>query len=238
MNAFSFFEKIYFINLDERLDRWVKCLDIFREYELNSYERISGVKISEEDFPYLNQKSRSQLGCALSFYKILKNAYDNQFENILIFEDDFYFINSKEITYEILKNSIKSLPEDWDVYYLGANIIYDFCSNPLSIFKQKLFRLNSSYCMHSIGFSKKGISIFIDKFPSEIIFVNNILEDYKAIDIFMAKEFCKNNLCFISDEMLCSQIPGFSSIENCMTDYSDLITRHKNSINSLISNTF
>jgi len=79
---------------------------------------------------------------------------------------------------------------------------------------------------------KKAISIFIEKFPNEMIFIKNILEDYKAIDIFMAKEFCNNNLCFISDEMLCSQIPGFSSIENCMTDYSDLINRHRNSINS------
>ena len=233
MNILSFFEKIYLINLDERTDRWEKCLDIFQQYEFNSYERISGVKPLEEDFPYLDQKSRSQLGCSLSFYRIIKNAYEKQFENILILEDDFYFIYSKEKTYEILKNSIENLPENWDVFYLGGNIMYDFSNNPLSLFKEKLFKLNSSYCTHSISFSKKGISIFIDEFPSEIIFIKNIVEDYKVIDVFMAREFCKNNLCFIPNEMLCSQIAGFSSIENCVTDYSDLITRHKNCIDSL-----
>ena len=232
MNAFSFFEKIYIINLDERTDRWEKCLDIFKEYELNSYERVSGVKILEEQFPYLDQKSRSQLGCALSFYIILNNAFNNQFENILIFEDDFHFVNNKEKTFDILKTSIENLPNDWDIFYLGANIMYDFSNNPISFFKDKLFRLNSCYCMHSISFSKKAISTFISTFPSEILFIKKILEDYKAIDIFMAKEFCNKNLCFIPSEMLCSQIPGFSSIENCMTDYSDLITRHKNSIDS------
>ena len=60
MNILSFFEKIYLINLDERTDRWEKCLDIFQQYEFNSYERISGVKPLEEDFPYLDQKSRSK----------------------------------------------------------------------------------------------------------------------------------------------------------------------------------
>ena len=55
MNILSFFEKIYLINLDERTDRWEKCLDIFQQYEFNSYERISGVKPLEEDFPYLDQ---------------------------------------------------------------------------------------------------------------------------------------------------------------------------------------
>ena len=58
MNPFSFFEKIYIINLDERTDRWEKCLDTFKEYELNLYERVSGVKILEEEFHYLDQKSR------------------------------------------------------------------------------------------------------------------------------------------------------------------------------------
>ena len=233
MNPFTFFEKIYCINLDERLDRWEKCLDIFEQYEINSYERISGIKLIEEDFPYLDQKSRSQLGCALSFYRIIKNAYDNQFSSILIFEDDFYFIHSKEKTKEVLSNSIGNLPEEWDVFYLGANIMYDYCANPVSFFGKYLFKINSAYCMHSIAFSRKGISTFIEKFSDEFIFANNILEFYKAIDVFMAKDFCMNNLCFVCDEMLCSQIPGFSSIENCMTDYSDLISRHEKTINSI-----
>lgn len=233
MNAFSFFEKIYIINLDERIDRWEKCLDIFKEYELSSYERVSGVKLVQEDFPYFDQKSRSQLGCALSFYRIIKNAYENQFSSILIFEDDFYFIHSKEKTKEVLSNSIRNLPEEWDTFYLGANIMYDYCANPVSLFSEYLFKINSAYCMHSISFSRKGITSFIKKFPDEFIFVSSMLDFYKAIDVFMAKEFCKENLCFVCDEMLCSQIPGFSSIENCMTDYSDLISRHEKTTKSI-----
>lgn len=227
MKILSFFEKIYFINLEDRVDRLDKCLEIFKEYNINYYERVNGIKILEDDYPYLDQKSRSQLGCALSFYKIIKNAYDNKFENILIFEDDFYFIHAKEKTEEILSNSIKNLPKEWDIFYLGANIMYDYCTSPMVSFEKNLFKVNSAYCTHSMAFSKNGIFKFIEKFQSEIIFIEKILEEYKTIDIFMAKEFCINNSCFIPDEMLCGQSFGFSSIENCMVDYSDLIRRHE-----------
>lgn len=235
MNVISdFFEKIYCINLDNRSDRWQNCLDIFQKYNLNSCERISGVKILEEDFPYLDQKSKSQLGCALSFYRILKNAYDNEFKNVLIFEDDFYFIYPKEKTEEILSNSIKDLPQEWDILYLGANVMYDFSNNPMSSFKKHLFKLNSAYCTHSIGFSKKGISLIIDKFPNEAIFIYEMLNNYKAIDVFLSKDFCLKNFCFIPSEMICLQSASFSSIEDAYCDYShDLIKKFENTKSSL-----
>jgi glycosyltransferase involved in cell wall biosynthesis len=45
----------------------------------------------------------------------------------------------------------------------------------------------------------------------------------------------ENNILQENPEMLCIQSPGFSSIENCMTDYSDLKNRHQNAINILNS---
>lgn len=232
MNPFTFFEKIYCINLDDRPDRWEKCLDIFKEYELDSCERVSGIKILEKEFVYLDEKSRSQLGCSLAFYTVLKNAYDNKFKNILIFEDDFFFTCSKEDTRKILNNSIKNLPENWDVFYLGANVMYDYCVDPIVYFKESLFKINSAYCMHSIAFSEKGISKFIEKFPNEIVFIKKIIDNYKILDVFMAKEFCLENYCFITNEMLCTQSVGFSSIENCIADYSDLINRYNRAVYS------
>lgn len=215
--------------MDSRLDRWQNCLKNFEDYQINNYERIKGVEISEKDFQNLNQKSKSQLGCALSFYRIIENAYNNQLENILIFEDDFYFIHSKEKTLELLENSIENLPEEWDIFYLGANVMYDFSNNPMSSFKEYLFKLNSAYCTHSISFSKKGMSLIIDKFPNEDIFIDKILNDYQAIDVFLSKDFCLENFCFISNEMICLQSPSFSSIEEAYCDYSyELLQKFEN----------
>jgi len=232
MNAFDFFEKIYLINLEERQDRLEKSLINFNNYEINNFERVDAIKIKKEDYPYLNDREKCQLGCALSFYRTIKKSYDKKFNSILIFEDDFEFIHSKDDTNLFLKKSIDNLPLDWDVFYLGANIMYDYCNCPIEKFSDNLLKVNSAYCCHAISFSSKAISKIVEIFPDESIFIEK-MSHYKAIDIFLANYFCFNNLCFLCGEILCSQSPGFSSIENCMTDYSDLKNRHQNAINSL-----
>jgi GR25 family glycosyltransferase involved in LPS biosynthesis len=221
--------------MDSRLDRWQNCLKNFEDYQITNYERVSGVEISEKDFQNLDQKSRSQLGCSLSFYRIIENSYNNNCESVLILEDDFYFINSLEKTLELLENSIKDLPEEWDIFYLGANVMYDFSNNPMSSFKKYLFKLNSAYCTHSISFSKKGMASIMERFPNEIIFIDEMIKKYQVIDVFLSKDFCLNNFCFIPNEMLCLQSPSFSSIEDAYCDYShELLQKFENTKNLLV----
>lgn len=234
MNAFDFFEKIYLINLEERKDRFENSLINFNNYGINNFEKFNGVKINDNDYTFLSEKDKSQLGCSLSFYRVIKDAYAKNFNSVLIFEDDFEFIYDKESTDLFLKQSIDSLPLDWDIFYLGANIMYDYTIYPIEKFSDNLFKLNSAYCCHAISFSRKGILKILEIFPNESIFIEE-MHSYKIFDIFLAKYFCFNNSCFISKEMLCSQSPGFSSIENCITDYSDLKSRHKTAISNLYS---
>ena len=232
MNLFNFFEKIYLINLEERQDRLEKSLINFNNYEINNFEKFNGVKINDDDYIGLSEKDKCQLGCSLSFYRVVKDAYTKNLNSILIFEDDFEFIHSKEDTNLFLKKSIDDLPLDWDEFYLGANIMYDYTGSPVEKFSDNLLRLNSAYCCHAISFSRKGILKILEIFPDESVFIE-AMNSFKIFDIFLAQCFCFNNSCFICNEMLCSQSPGFSSIENCMTDYSDLKNRHQNAINSL-----
>lgn len=234
MNIFDFFEKIYLINLEERQDRLEKSLINFNNYGINNFEKFNGVKINDNDYTSLLEKDKSQLGCSLSFYRVINDAYSKNFSSILIFEDDFEFIHSKEDTDLFLKRSIDNLPFDWDIFYLGANIMYDYTNCPIEKFSDSLLKLKSAYCCHAISFSKKGISKILEIFPNESTFIE-AMGSYKIFDIFLAKYFCFNNSCFICSEMLCSQSPGFSSIENCMTDYSDLKNRHQNAIENLNS---
>jgi len=231
---FNFFEKIYLINLEERKDRLEKSLINFKNYDINNFQRFDAIKINKENYLYLEEKERSQLGCALSFYRIIIDAYVKNFSSILILEDDFEFIHDKEDTNLFLNKSINDLPSDWDVFYLGANIMYDYTNYPIEKFSDNLLKLNSAYCTHAISFSRKAILKILEIFPNESLFIEK-MNHYKAIDIFLANYFCFNNSCFICTEMLCSQSFGFSSIENCMTDYSDLKIRHKNTISNLYS---
>lgn len=234
MNAFSFFEKIYLINLEERKDRLENSLTNFNNYEINNFEKFNGIKINDNEYAFLSEKDKSQLGCSLSFYRVINDAYVKNFNSILIFEDDFEFIHDKKNTNLFLNKSIDSLPSDWDIFYLGANIMYDYTNYPVEKFSDNLSKLNSAYCCHAISFSRKGILKILEIFPNESIFIEQMIL-YKIFDIFLAKYFCFNNSCFISREMLCTQTPGFSSIENCMSNYSDLKNRHQNAINNLYS---
>jgi GR25 family glycosyltransferase involved in LPS biosynthesis len=220
-NPFDYFEKICCINLPERKDRWDCAQKTFESYEIANVERVDGTIISEKQIPFLARRERAQMGCALSFYKVFKYAYLNKFKNILIFEDDFSFYLPKEETFNILLKSLSCLPDNWDIFYLGANIMYDYSYNPMEAYNSNLFKVNSAYCTHATVFSQSAISKIIKDFPNETVFINAILKDFPAIDIYIARDFCPNNLCFIPNKMICYQAPFFSNIEDQISDFKE-----------------
>lgn len=83
----NYFLPIYYINLDHRNDRKELI-----EKELNEF------KFSFERFPAIKD-SFGILGCGKSHLSLLKYAKENNFERILILEDDFTFLVSKEEFY-------------------------------------------------------------------------------------------------------------------------------------------
>lgn len=85
-------DKIYYINLNVRTDRRehieknVKepLLEYFNEDMWQRFEAVDRTK--EPSTP------RRAAGCSLSHLKIWKDAMDNDYKHIMIFEDDFEFI--------------------------------------------------------------------------------------------------------------------------------------------------
>ena len=90
---FSFFDKIYCINLSNRTDRWNMCLRQFSKFEMCNVQRFDAVKYNH---PKLSTKANRQIGCALSHYNIIKEAKLKNYSNILVLEDDFLFLVSPE----------------------------------------------------------------------------------------------------------------------------------------------
>lgn len=83
--------KIFYINLDERIDRKDSFEKHMKKYNLE-FERFSAIK---DNF--------GALGCAKSHLSILKNAKNNNLENVIIMEDDIAFNISPEMLDEKLK---------------------------------------------------------------------------------------------------------------------------------------
>ena len=181
----SFFDKVYCINLKERKDRWDLCEEKFKEYEITNYVRFDGVKVNGN----LSSKKLGQIGCAASFYNVFKDASKNSYEKILVLEDDFDFTVSKDEIVNNLDKAFKEMPEDWDMFYLGANVMNEIMSNPIEKYSENLFKLNSGYALHSVCFSKEALNKILNFFEGKGDWLENLMRNYEAIDVFFAKDF-------------------------------------------------
>lgn len=101
--------KIIYINLERRQDR--------RE---QIEQELAAIGLIGERFNAINHTS-GIVGCGLSHLAVLKQAEENQWENLLILEDDFQFLVPKETLNQQLQ-AFWDLNIPWDVIMLSYNL--------------------------------------------------------------------------------------------------------------------
>jgi GR25 family glycosyltransferase involved in LPS biosynthesis len=99
--------KMIYINLDRRTDR---------KQEFESEVKKLGIEV--ERFSAI-ERSPGGIGCCTSHLELLKRARYEGLPEVLLFEDDFECLVSKEE----FENVLKSLPSDYDVVMLAYNLI-------------------------------------------------------------------------------------------------------------------
>jgi GR25 family glycosyltransferase involved in LPS biosynthesis len=104
------FDKIYVINIDERIDRWDSIVKHLSDINITNYERISATKLNFTST--ISKIKLAQISCFHSHLKTLRKAYDFGMEKVLILEDDCKFIDTDRL--HVLNNS-------YDILYLGCN---------------------------------------------------------------------------------------------------------------------
>jgi glycosyl transferase family 25 len=97
----------FYINLDTRTDR--------RDQIEAECARMS---IAVERFPACRSLT-PPIGCTLSHLTVLKLARERGLPSVLVFEDDFEFLVSKDVLDDVLIH----LPEDYDVVMLSYNLL-------------------------------------------------------------------------------------------------------------------
>jgi glycosyl transferase family 25 len=100
-------DKIYYINLNKRVDRKEQIEKELDEFGL-SYERFEAIETPGIGI----------YGCGLSHLAVLKLARENNYENVLILEDDFTFLVSKDV-FEQQLTSFFDLNIHFDVLMLS-----------------------------------------------------------------------------------------------------------------------
>lgn len=187
MNPFDFFEFIACINLEKRTDRWEESLIEFDKLEItNKVFRFNAIESSDPCY-----------GNHLSHASILKFAREQKIKNVLIFEDDVEFFAG---AIRNLTNSIKDLPEDWDMFYLGANL------DAYKAYKitPHLAKLTGAFATHAYAVKNTLYDKLID-INMDVTTIHN--------DVSYASLIHPNYNCYLTLPLVAGQRDSYSDIQ-------------------------
>lgn len=197
----KFDSKIFIINLEKDKDRWDSISKQCIQNDLNfvRFNAINGNNVSKkkinEYFAENVNLNPGQIGCALSHIKIWEYSLKNNYDHILILEDDAILPNNFK---DRVKPILNSLPSDWD--YLSLNCAY--CEG--YDYNQNLIKVSKNICTVSYFISRKGMSKIL-----------NIIKENKIripIDNFLHKFFFNNSNSFLAkDHFVLMNIDDFES---------------------------
>jgi len=122
-------DRIFYINLDKRTDRREQMEKQMSDYGITNIER----------FPAVFHPMGS-VGCGLSHLGVLKLAKERGYKRILIFEDDFEFLVSKE---EFENNIGKMNDVEFEACFLSYNLV-DFIQSEEHDFLLRAFKCHTS----------------------------------------------------------------------------------------------
>ena len=214
INPFEFFSAIYCINLDTRPDRWSQVQKEFDNVGIKNVIRVSG-KIFDR---FNDNKRNACVGNHLSHAYCIEMSYNLYHQNCLIFEDDVQFLYDKNTTWDIMRQIIEELPDNWDMLYLGGNMD----KYKAYRFSEHLVKVDGILSTHAYSINRNIMQklIIINK---DISILHN--------DTYYADNIIPKHNVFIVFPMLAGQRTGYSDIENKNVDYTPMmLERLKNAL--------
>jgi GR25 family glycosyltransferase involved in LPS biosynthesis len=176
----EYYDKIFCINLDRRPDRWEECVEIFKNKGLD-VERFSACDGQLIDTGY-GKVYNGELGGTISHTRLIKKIIDDEYNRVLILEDDVEFASDfLKISHSILKE----LPENWDILFYGGNHTGGFKK-----ISDNLIRVYRTYALHCYAVNKPSAKIIYDnmiRFIGHTLSCNRQLTPSVAADYYMAK---------------------------------------------------
>jgi hypothetical protein len=187
-NPFDFFDVIFCNNLDRRTDRWLECQKEFGSVGI--IDKVIRHSAVEHESP--------PRGNGLSHAYMIQYAKDHNLDNILIFEDDVNFFRN---ALKNLEKSLKDLPPDWDMFYLGANLD----TFPAYKVTDNLAKITGAFATHAYAVRHtiydKVIAIGLD-------------DNTPHNDVYYATFIHPNHNCFLAMPLVAGQRDSFSDIQH------------------------
>jgi GR25 family glycosyltransferase involved in LPS biosynthesis len=120
----EYFDNIYILNLDRRIDRYenIKSKLNILNIKFERFSAIDGNNIKDDEYDFSNFKqgygmleNKYALACLRSHLEIIKDAKLKGYKRILIFEDDILINSDIKIHLQKLRNI-----DNWKLLYLGS----------------------------------------------------------------------------------------------------------------------
>jgi hypothetical protein len=192
----SYFPLKICLNHPSASERWGLCLKEFERVGLKGVVRFQSLP---DIGPH--QSFNRSLHAVLSYFQ------RSPYERLLFLEDDVTFVRP-----DVLDAAVEQLPDDWDILYLGANILHP---DPKPVYySPNLVRVSSAWTTHAIAFSKKSVSFLLKHQPgfSEAMFDN-----------WLSANLSRFNSYLVSP-MAAYQRPGERLIWKTTTNYEAIFT--------------
>lgn len=194
MNWLFFHRRVCLTVQDEE---WQKAVLEFERVGLTDVERFQAVK---EIGPH-QSFSHSERNILLDFYH-------SDAETLLHLEDDVAFRDSGH-----LEAALNELPEDWDILYLGANLVLWNNGEPNpERHSDHLFRVKCAWTTHAIAYRKKCIHQVLAQQPG---FSEKMFDNYLSGVLPELNAFCVA-------PMVAWQRPRYSLIWEREDDYAPI----------------
>ena len=195
-------DKVFYINLDKRIDRKLDIENELMKYNLN-FERFPAVEIDYYGC----------LGCSYSHHNAISLAKERKYKNILILEDDFTFL----VTKDELENQLS--------LFFNSNVDYDVC-----LFSYNLQEHSESKYdfLHKVQYAQTTSGYLVNE-----KYYDTLLNNYKtgleqlgatwqswiyAIDVYWKELQLKDNwYCFTN--RIGKQKASYSNVRNDYVDF-------------------
>jgi len=198
----------YYINLENRTDRKEHV-----EAELSKIgikaERFNAIKLPN---------GNGALGCSMSHLKCIENAKNNNWDHVLVVEDDITFLDSELFIKQL--NKFFKVHTIWDVILIsGSNYkpyikIGNYCIKTLRCQCATGYIVNSSYYDKLIDNYREGI--------------NNLMKEPKKANQYAIDKnwfrLQEKDLWFLITPLTVVQREDYSDIEKKKISYIDLMT--------------
>lgn len=183
MRINDYFDKVVVINLDKRVDRLEKITKQLDDLGI-TFERFSAIDGTGKNPMLANRDSHLQVW------------RENLGKKVLVLEDDAHFVDDFQ---ERFDQVIQTLPENWDVFYLGA--LLDKRTG-------KVIKVNNDWYRQIVSTGTQAYCVH----PDLMQYCIDRLEIYDGyIDVGL-RILAEDMNAYITQPNLVTQYPGYSDL--------------------------